>query len=376
MIRSCLIPLSIQQSKSTEYNKALKPYINEIRERYKNNENAMNQAMAKLYEDANQNPLAGCLLSFAQIPVFLGLYRGVRLLAKDGKLEEPFLWIPSLEGPVSAPDYRGLDWLTSGWTPAVDGGLPTPSLGWETTLAFLIMPVVLVVLQSITMSVLQPPVDESASEEEKKTLDQTQGFLKFLPLLIGFFSLQVPAGLTIYWFTSNIFTLTQSLSVRAYFAANPPDIELPDYYEQTREFEGKDYATMTPAERRKATELGVRIGPTMEELIDEGRFHVLVERPAFRTGTDAWSRIDHAITAKDIPDELKEWVGPIAVEAVTEEPANGETEDAAAAADHAVEGQIDIEHKNGSDETETASKKKNGKGKRKKNKKKEATVET
>jgi YidC/Oxa1 family membrane protein insertase len=319
-----LIPLSIQQSKSAEYMKALKPYTAQIKERFKNNEDAQNRALGKLYEDANQNPLSGCLLSLAQIPIFLGLYRGVRLLAMDGKLEEPFLWIPSLEGPVSGPDYRGLDWLLQGWTPAdVSGGggpLPfVPSMGWETTLAFLVMPVILVLLQSVTMQVLQPPVDDAASEEEKKTLESTQGVIKFLPLLIGFFSLQVPAGLTIYWFASNIFTLTQSLTVRAYFAANPPNITLPEYWDKASEVAEKDFADLTPEERRQATEMGIKIGPTMEDLIDEGRFHVFIERPPLRQSTAAWERLvavddktnDSGIFAStnvEIPEALQHWV--------------------------------------------------------------------
>lgn len=310
-IRSLLIPLSIQQSKSAEYMKALKPYMTEIRERFKNNENAMNQAMAKLYEDADQNPLSGCALSLAQIPIFLGLYRGVRLLAMDGRLEEPFLFIPSLEGPVSGPDYRGLDWLMQGWTADINGGaLPVPPLGWETTLAFLVMPVILVVLQSITMNILQPPSDDAASEEEKKTLESTQVVLKFLPLLIGFFSLQVPAGLTIYWFTSNIFTLSQSLAVRAYFAANPPNIALPEYWDAARDVQDKEFSQMTPEERRTATEMGIKIGPTMEDLIDEGRFHVLIERPPLRQSTAAWDRLGNDKNGKssDIPEELQHWV--------------------------------------------------------------------
>ena len=144
------------------------------------------------------------------------LYRGVRLLAMDNKLNEPFLWIPSLEGPVRPPNFRGMEWLTEGWQAASDGGgLTVPPLGWETTIAFLIMPVVLVFLQSLTTQVLRPPVDENASAEDREQLEKTQNILRFLPLLIGFFSLQVPAGLTIYWVTTNLFTLTQWLGVRA-----------------------------------------------------------------------------------------------------------------------------------------------------------------
>lgn len=304
-IRSLLIPLSIQQSQNAEYMKALKPYISEIKEKFKDNQDAQNRALGKLYEDADQNPLSGCLTSLAQVPIFLGLYRGIRLLALDGALDEKFLWIPSLEGPVSPPNYNGLDWLTSGWTST--GGLPTPALGWETTLGFLVMPVVLVLLQTTTMNALQPAMDDDASEEEKQQMESTQGVLKFLPLLIGFFSLQVPAGLTIYWLSSNLFTLTQSLAVKAYFAANPPKIELPEYWEQMNE--GKKFDEMTPEERRQATEAGLRVGPSFEELVNESRFHVLVERQPFRETTDSWKRVTQTENVGiQISAALEEWV--------------------------------------------------------------------
>ena len=302
VVRSLLVPLSIQQSQSSEYMKALKPYQAEIKKKFKNNQDAQNRAIAKLYEDAKQNPLSGCFLSLAQIPVFLGLYRGVRYLALEGELDEPFLWIPSLAGPVQPPDFRGLEWLTQGWNME---GTPTPPLGWETTLAFMIMPVILVVLQSATMRILQPPIDDSLSDEEKEQMESTQTVIKFLPLLIGFFSLQVPAGLTIYWFASNLFTVTQSLAVRAYFAANPPEIELPDYWDKTLD-ENADFASMSPEERRKASEAGLRVGPTLAELVDESKFHVYVERRSFREETPAWQRVQEK-GAAPVPDELQAW---------------------------------------------------------------------
>ena len=281
--------------------KALKPYTAKIREKYKNNQDAQNRALGKLYEDAEQNPLAGCLTSLAQLPIFLGLYRGVRLLAVDGELEEPFFWIPSLEGPVSAPDYRGLDWITQGWTTPDGGGLPIPQLGWETTLAFLVMPAILVFMQSLTMSVLAPPLDDNMSEEEKENMENSQRFLKFLPLLIGFFSIQVPAGLTIYWFASNLFTLSQSLIVRGYYAANPPQIELPEYWDA---LEKKDFKDMTPEERRKAAESGISVGPSFSDLVDEARFHTFIERPPIRQESNANNN-----QQVDIPSEMQEWVG-------------------------------------------------------------------
>lgn len=245
-----------------EYQKALKPYLKEIKEKFKDNQEAINRATGKLYEDADQNPLTGCFISLAQLPVLLGLYRGIRNLAQDGVLKESFLWIPSLEGPVSPPNFSGMDWLTAGWT-TIDG-TPTPQLGWETTLAFLVMPVILVLGQSLTMSVMSPPVDEGGTAEEIASAESSKTVLKFLPLLIGYFSLQVPAGLTIYWFTTNLFTLTQSLAIKAYYKANPPEINLPDFWNTL----GDDVENMTPAERRAASEAGISVAPAFSTLVE------------------------------------------------------------------------------------------------------------
>lgn len=266
-----------------------------------------NRATAKLFEDANANPLSGCLISILQLPILIGLYRSISLLAKDGQLQEPFLWIPSLEGPVSAAnDYRGMEWLTEGW---VDG---VPSLGWEATLAFLIMPVVLVLGQKLTMSVLTPEPDTSKmSDEEKEQQEKTAGILTFLPLLIGFFSLQVPAGLTIYWFTSNLYSLSQSLIIRKYYETNPPEIELPDYWDAL-----DDVASMSPEEQRKAAEAGMAVGPKWQDVLDEANFHYVVERTALRENSAVWERAQKENV--EIPAELLAWVNA-EVESLKEE---------------------------------------------------------
>ena len=342
-VRSLLLPVSIQQAKSTEYTKALKPYQDEIKEKFKDNKDMINRATAKLFEDSGTNPLTGCFIALAQIPIFLGLYRSITLLAKDGAIDEPFLWIPSLQGPVTGPTYRGMEWLTEGWT-FPSGGIPTPHLGWETTLAFLVMPVVLVLGQSLTMKIMSPETDtESMSAEEKEQFEKSQVVLKFLPLLIGFFSLQVPAGLTIYWFTSNFFTASQSLAVRTYYKSNPPKIELPDYWDAL-----DDVSKMTPEERRQAAEAGINTGPSFDDMLDgklfvtlisfsifificlntlpdslhpfstEAKFHYVVERKPIRENSAAWTRVkDNKSPA--IPTEFAAWVDSTPVEAAKEE---------------------------------------------------------
>merc|ERR1712071_207223 len=202
----------------------------------------------------------------------------------------------------TAPNYRGMEWLTEGWT-FTAGNLPVPALGWETTLAFLVMPVVLVLGQSFTMKVMTPDTDTSSmSEDEKKQFEQTQNILKFLPLMIGYFSLQVPAGLTIYWLTSNFFTLTQSLAVRAYYKSNPPVIELPDYWDAL-----DDQENMSAEDKRAAAAAGIATGPSFDDMLDEAKFHYVVERNPLREQSAAWERVKSG--KKVIPAEFVAWVG-------------------------------------------------------------------
>jgi YidC/Oxa1 family membrane protein insertase len=178
---------------------ALQPEVKEIQAKYQSNPEVMNQKISEAYKENNVNPLAGCLPSIVQIPVFIGLYRSVLDLAKENKLDEGFLFLPSLEGPIYGADAaQGSAWLFSGWTDGV------PSLGWDDTLAFLVLPVVLVISQFASMELMAP----------KDQPQQSNAILKLLPLMIGWFSLNVPAALCIYWVTNNIVTTATSLFIR------------------------------------------------------------------------------------------------------------------------------------------------------------------
>lgn len=144
---------------------AIQPAAKKLQDKYKDRDPArLNQELQKLYQDNQVNPLAGCLPAFAQIPIFIGLYRSLLALAKEDKLAEPFLWIPSLEGP-SADYTQGIKWLTDGW---VDGA---PPLGWHDTLAYLGLPAVLVASQYVSSSLLTPKSDDPAQQSSQVNLN-------------------------------------------------------------------------------------------------------------------------------------------------------------------------------------------------------------
>lgn len=196
-------PLTKKQVESTVAMQAIQPRVKEMQARYPNDPERLQMETARLYKDAGVNPLAGCLPTLATIPVFIGLYRALTLAAQDGLLNDSFFWIPSLGGPTTVDQQlagTGLSWL---W-PFVDG---QPPLGWTDTIAYLILPILLVVSQSVSQKIISPPSDDPAQQ-------QTQAILKYIPLLIGWFSLNVPSGLTLYWFTNNILTTAQQVYLK------------------------------------------------------------------------------------------------------------------------------------------------------------------
>jgi len=195
------LPLTKTQLESTTKMQAIQPAAKKLQDKYKEtNPERLNMELQKLYTENQVNPLAGCVPALAQIPLFIGLYRALLNLAKENKLTESFLFLPSLEGPT--PDYtQGIKWLTDDWANGA------PALGWHDTFCYLALPVVLVISQYVSTSILSPKSDDPAQA-------QSQAILKFLPLMIGWFALQVPSGLGIYWLTNNFLTTITTVLVK------------------------------------------------------------------------------------------------------------------------------------------------------------------
>jgi YidC/Oxa1 family membrane protein insertase len=171
--------------------------MKEIQDKYKNDREGLAQAQMKLYGEAGVNPFMGCLPMLVQMPIWIALYNALSQLSHEGLLYEGFFWIPSLAGPV-ADRGAGMGWL---WP------LP-PSIGWIPALSYLVLPVVLVISQYYMQQMMTPPNPDPQQAS-------MNSMMKFMPLMFGYFSLVVPSGLTLYWFTSNMLALAQQ-----YFTQN------------------------------------------------------------------------------------------------------------------------------------------------------------
>uniref|UniRef100_A0A2P2L2X2 Uncharacterized protein MANES_04G033500 n=1 Tax=Rhizophora mucronata TaxID=61149 RepID=A0A2P2L2X2_RHIMU len=211
IVKIATLPLTKQQVESTLAMQNLQPKLKAIQQRYAGNQERIQLETSRLYRQAGVNPLAGCLPTLATIPVWIGLYQALSNVANEGLLTEGFFWIPSLGGPTTIAARQsgsGISWLI----PFVDG---QPPLGWHDTAAYLVLPVLLVVSQYVSMEIMKPPQTDDPAQKN------TLLVFKFLPLMIGYFSLSVPSGLTIYWFTNNVLSTAQQVWLRKLGGAKP-----------------------------------------------------------------------------------------------------------------------------------------------------------
>ncbi|XP_031480857.1 ALBINO3-like protein 1, chloroplastic isoform X2 [Nymphaea colorata] len=201
LVKAATFPLTKKQIESTLAVRTLQPQIKAIQKRFAGDQERIQLETARLYKLAGVNPLAGCLPTLATIPVWIGLYRALSNVADEGLLTEGFFWIPSLSGPTTIAARQngsGISWLF----PFVDGH---PPLGWSDTLAYLVLPLLLIAAQYISVQLMQP---QQVDDPNQRT---SQALTKFLPLMIGYFALSVPSGLSLYWLTNNILSTAQQV---------------------------------------------------------------------------------------------------------------------------------------------------------------------
>ncbi len=191
-IKLLTLPLTFQQLKASRAMQLLQPEIQKLQKKHKDNREALSKAQMELYKEAGVNPLAGCLPTLIQMPVWFALYQALRQLADQGILNQGFLWIPSLAEP------KDMSWL---WP------MP-PSVGWATAAGFLVLPILTVVTQVVVQKMMTPTSGDSQQA-------MMNNMMTFMPIMFGFFALQVPQGLVLYWVTSNLFSMVQQ-----YFVVN------------------------------------------------------------------------------------------------------------------------------------------------------------
>ncbi|MCB0338047.1 MAG: membrane protein insertase YidC, partial [Bdellovibrionales bacterium] len=180
LIKALFLPLTKKSFESMAKMQDLKPDMDAIRARYKDDATRMNQEIMALYKKKGVNPASGCFPMLIQIPVFLGLYNAL-LNSIELRHAHFALWIHDL----SAPERLMLF------------GLPIP---------------VMVLIMGASMFVQQWTTPSAMDPTQKK-------IMMFMPVMFTFFFVNFPAGLVLYWLVNNLISIVQQYFIRKERAA-------------------------------------------------------------------------------------------------------------------------------------------------------------
>ena len=181
--RLLILPLSIKQIRSMREMSAIQPQVKAMQERYKDDRERMQREMMRIYQEHGVNPFASCLPLLLQLPVFLTLFY---LLGSDAFKdevrsagEESFLFITDI-------------------TEKATGG-----------------PLIALLVLYIGTSLIAGLIMTGRSAAPQQRLIAMGLPILFTPIMIGF-----PAGLLVYWISTNIWTMGQQAVVKIFF---PPE---------------------------------------------------------------------------------------------------------------------------------------------------------
>ena len=196
VVRAILLPLTVKQFHSMQKLQQLTPELKVIQNRYKDDKQRQQQEVMKFYKENEVNPFASCLPLVAQLPVFIGLFYMLRTsLRKDicSNIQHAYQAVHGHSASVACGAGHGA------------GFLFIPDLTNKATGAVLVGLIVLYVGTQLASSLM------SATPTMEKTQRQ---MMLFLPLIFVIFVINFPAGLIVYWITTNTWTMAQQYVIR------------------------------------------------------------------------------------------------------------------------------------------------------------------
>jgi YidC/Oxa1 family membrane protein insertase len=232
-IRLVLLPLGIKQIRSMQAMASLQPKIKAIQQKYKGNKQKQTEEMQRLYQEHGVNPLAGCLPMLLQLPVLIALYAVLRFPTNVGAITQgqphPY---PNSHIPVSSALYRGIADQTSGikvgslnlLCSAGEAGTEVnlkarngqPYINQVTGQPFgaldcgkgvpVRIPYYVLALLMVGTTFYQQRQMQKANPVGSQ---QQQALTRIMPLLFGVWGFIFPAGLVVYWTTSNLWQIGQ-----------------------------------------------------------------------------------------------------------------------------------------------------------------------
>jgi len=186
-VKLLFFPLANKSYASMAKMRKLQPQMIELRERFKEDKQRLNQEMAALYKKEGANPVSGCLPIVVQIPVFFALYK-VMFVTIEMRHAPFFGWIQDLSAPDPTSILNGfglLPWMV-------------PSLGPLEIINIGVWPLAMGLSMFLQQRLNPQPPDPIQAK-----------IFMFMPIIFTFLLAQFPAGLVIYWTWNNMLSMAQ-----------------------------------------------------------------------------------------------------------------------------------------------------------------------
>jgi YidC/Oxa1 family membrane protein insertase len=233
-IRLILLPLGIKQVRSMQHMQIVQPKIKQIQGKYKGNKQRQQEETMKLYKEYGVNPFSGCWPVLLQFPILIAMYSVLRWpqhpihvptesglyaavsqqipeTTPDGQpittQKQVVEYKPPLPGPSGGTSFLGMNLLCS----ARNAGNPDASLtDAKTKVAYPVdcgstvvdrIPYYVFAVLMFGTTFFQQRQMQKASPPGASS--QQQALLKVMPIMFGVFGIFFPAGLVLYWTTSN-----------------------------------------------------------------------------------------------------------------------------------------------------------------------------
>lgn len=199
--RLAMLPLNLRQQRSMMKQQEMQPQIQAIQKKYKDDQQKMMEEFRKIgYNPADA--LVGCLPLLITFPIFIGLYRAIQFTLASTPIS------------LYQLSQRAYDWIDL--TPL----LPVSNrIGWLNLAQpdpLFVLPILVVATMFLSQRLTMPP--QKKDDANKKDDDPTAATMKSMqytmPLMFGVFSLQFPAGVSIYFVFSNLISMLQGVIVR------------------------------------------------------------------------------------------------------------------------------------------------------------------
>lgn len=255
LFKLVLLPLNIKSQKAMKKTQKIQPLLAELQKKYANDKEKLQVETMKLYKENNVSMTGGCLPMIIQLPILFGLYRVIYApikyllgvadadgIARVGQLKDAIVAAGENIGNLASMGndviWKNSQIQVSQWAQKLSPGdpwtinfnflgldlsnVPSKALGYITSgnmdwsiILLLLIPILAVIAAVVSNKITMAQSGQNNSDNETAA-QMSKSMNLMMPLMTGFFTLTLPAGLGIYWIISSVMQIVQQLVLNYY----------------------------------------------------------------------------------------------------------------------------------------------------------------